>query len=169
MGWSLIEHDFDAVAGVPVADALLLVLGDRQVSPTVFCSSPFCPLPARRAGRPYRFEQQPFSPCPDFAREILRRQFRLHFRFGSAAASSFFRPACWFAGEKRQRAGAAQDAARGSEAIGKRVSVLDCPPSVPQCGTTEDGRWPSTAFDSRRGMAEPVAGRMEKFFRPPSP
>jgi hypothetical protein len=41
MGWSLIEHDFDLVAGVPVADALLLVLADRQVSPTVLSTGLF--------------------------------------------------------------------------------------------------------------------------------
>jgi len=29
---NLVEHGFDVVAGVPVADALLRVLADRQVS-----------------------------------------------------------------------------------------------------------------------------------------
>jgi hypothetical protein len=38
---NLVEHDFDVVAGVPVADTLLRVLADRQVSPTVLNSSPF--------------------------------------------------------------------------------------------------------------------------------
>ena len=70
---------------------------------------------------------------------------RLHFISARPAASSFSCPACGFAEEKRQppsrrsgalarreggRAGALQDAARGSEAIGKRASVLDCPPSA---------------------------------------
>jgi len=64
-------------------------------------------------GQPYRFEQQPFSPCRNFAREIWRRQFpsmlpssfhfdeasrldatgRLHFVPARPAASGFFRPA----------------------------------------------------------------------------
>jgi len=42
MGWSLIEHDLDVVPGVPVADVLLRVLADRQVSPTILSSSLFC-------------------------------------------------------------------------------------------------------------------------------
>ena len=37
----MVEHDLDVVAGVPVADALLRVLADRQVSPTVLSSSRF--------------------------------------------------------------------------------------------------------------------------------
>jgi len=38
---NLVEHDLDVVAGVPVAEALLRVLADRQVSPTVLSSSLF--------------------------------------------------------------------------------------------------------------------------------
>jgi hypothetical protein len=36
MGQSLVEHDLDVMAGVPVTDALLRVLTDRQVSPLPF-------------------------------------------------------------------------------------------------------------------------------------
>jgi len=38
---NLVEHDFDVVAGVLVADALPRVLADRQVSPTVLSGSLF--------------------------------------------------------------------------------------------------------------------------------
>jgi hypothetical protein len=38
----LIEQSLDVVAGAPVADALLRVLADRQVSPTFLSSSFFC-------------------------------------------------------------------------------------------------------------------------------
>ncbi|MGA3145606.1 MAG: hypothetical protein ABSF10_21630 [Verrucomicrobiota bacterium] len=41
--------------------------------------------------------------------------------------------------EKRQRAGALQDASRGSGVTGKRASVLDCPPSAVMLRRTGGG------------------------------
>src|ERR1017187_5881374 len=77
---------------------------------------------------------------------------RLHFVSTRPAASSFPCPACGFTEEKRQRAGAVQDAARGPEAIGKRASVLDCggPPPLSIQGVAN--RFSLCRFRGRSGF-----------------
>jgi hypothetical protein len=102
---------------------------------------------------------------------------RLHFVSVQPATSSFSCPACGFTEEKRQppsrrsgalarreggRAGAVQDAARGSEAIGKRASVLDCPPSAVLLRRTGGGP-PPLSF---QGAAWPnqLPGAWKSFF-----
>jgi len=127
MGWSLIEHDLDVVPGVPVADVLLRVLADRQVSPTILSSSLFCHAAILRR----KVGSVNFRLCSR-RRFILTRQVASTRQAAFAAyrrgqqRAAFSVPPAGFTEEKRQGAGAVQDASRGSEAIGKRASVLDC-------------------------------------------
>ena len=149
MGWSLIEHDFDAVAGVPVADALLLVLADRQVSPTVLSSSLFRHAP------------------------ILRGKFcGVNSAFTSVSArpqrAAFSVPP---AGSRRKSArGLAQPKTLREvrRPLANASASWTVHPPSRNAGLRRTGGGPPP-LSIQGAAAEPVAGRMEKFFRPPSP
>jgi len=117
--WPLIEHDLDAMAGVPVAEALRRVLADRQVSPTVLSSGLF---------RHERSLRGKFDCVNSVTASFQRGQQRAAFPVPSAGSRR--KNASRRRAAKAEGLAPLQDAARDSEAIGKRASVVDCPPSA---------------------------------------